>query len=186
MSYSQLTASERHRFYELRTTTDLSIRAIFLREGFANALELGRNQSTLSREWARNQSREKDYLPELAQQKMQERRSQSKSAFSSVSEICIAEIKERLKQYHSPEQIAGRLKRQGQASISYETIYRMIYADHQGLRAYQQYLGKGRGKRRKRGGVNVNRGKIPGRVGIENRPAIADAKIEIRHQRKIP
>jgi transposase, IS30 family len=47
MSYSQLTASERHRFYELRTTTDLSMRAI--------AVELGRNQSTLSRELARNQ-----------------------------------------------------------------------------------------------------------------------------------
>lgn len=173
MSYSQLTASERHRFYELRTTTDLSMRAI--------AVELGRNQSTLSREWARNQSREKDYLPELAQQKMQERRSQSKSAFSSISEICIAEIKERLKQYPSPEQIAGRLKREGQALISYETIYRMIYADYQGLKAYQPYLRQGRGKRRKRGGVNANRGKIPGRVGIENRPAIADAKVEVGH-----
>jgi transposase, IS30 family len=46
MSYSQLTACERYRFYELRNTTDLSLRAI--------ALELGRNQSTLSRELARN------------------------------------------------------------------------------------------------------------------------------------
>jgi transposase, IS30 family len=67
MSYSQLTASERNRFYELRTTTDLSMRAI--------AVELGRNQSTLSRELARNQSDGSLYLPESAQQKMEQRRS---------------------------------------------------------------------------------------------------------------
>jgi len=101
MSYSQLTASERNRFYELRHTTDLSLRAI--------ALELGRNQSTLSRELARNQSEGEIYWPERAQEKMAERRSQSKTALSSISEVCIAEIKQRLKQYHSREQIAGRL-----------------------------------------------------------------------------
>jgi transposase, IS30 family len=173
MSYSQLNASERHRFYELRNTTDLSLRAI--------ALELGRNQSTLSRELARNQSDGENYLPDGAQQKMHERRSQSKSTFSSISEQCVAEIKQRLKQYHSPEQIAGRLKREGRSSISHETIYQMIYADYQGLKGYQQYLRQGGGKRRKRGGVNGKRGQIPGRVGIENRPAIADAKLEIGH-----
>lgn len=173
MSYSQLTASERNRFYQLRSTTDLSIRAI--------ALELGRSQSTLSRELVRNQNESGVYLPDSAQQRMAERRSQSKSPFSSISEECVAEIKQRLKQYHSPEQIAGRLKRQGQASISHETIYQMIYADHQGLQTYQQYLRQGRGKRRRRGNSNLRRGQIPGRVGIEHRPLIADAKTEIGH-----
>jgi transposase, IS30 family len=58
-------------------------------------------------------------------------------------------------------------------------IDQMIYADHQGLGAYQKYLRQGRGKRRKRGGTNSKRGQIPGRVGIEHRPAIADAKISV-------
>ena len=52
-----------------------------------------------------------------------------------------------VKQYHSPEQIAGRLKREEVTQISHETIY------HAGVREYQKYLRQGRGKRRKRGGV---------------------------------
>jgi IS30 family transposase len=173
MSYTQLSASERDQVYELRTTTALSMRAI--------ARQLGRNQSTISRELARNRREDGHYLPDSAQQKMQVRRQQAKTAFSCVSEICIFEIKQRLKQYHSPEQIAGRLKREGGARISHETIYQMIYADHEGLKAYQRYLRQGRGKRRRRGGCNSTRGKIPGRVGIEHRPVIADAKTEIGH-----
>ncbi|MGH2415573.1 MAG: IS30 family transposase [Microcystaceae cyanobacterium] len=173
MSYSQLSASERHRLYQLRTTTDLSLRAI--------ALELGRNQSTLSRELARNQTDGGIYLPDRAQQKMAQRRSQSKTTFSSISEECVAEIKARLQQYHSPEQIAGRLRREGSSLLSHETIYQMIYANHEGMADYQQYLRQRRGKRRKRGGSNSKRGQIPGRVGIEHRPAIADAKLEIGH-----
>jgi IS30 family transposase len=173
MSYTQLTVSERNQFYQLRTTTDLSMRAI--------AGKLGRSQSSLSRELARNQSSEGMYLPDRAQQAMEARRQQSKTAFSGITERCIAEIKARLKQYHSPEQIAGRIKREGHRTISHETIYQMIYADHQGLKEYQQYLRQGRGKRRKRGGSNSKRGQIPGRVGIEHRPAIADEKIEIGH-----
>jgi IS30 family transposase len=173
MSYTQLSASERNQVYELRTTTALSMRAI--------ARELGRDQSTVSRELARNRSEGGYYLPDSAQKKMQVRRQQSKTAFSCVSEICIFEIKQRLKQYHSPEQIAGRLKREGRARISHETIYQMIYADHDGLKDYQQYLRQGRGKRRKRGGHNSKRGQTPGRVGIEHRPTIADAKTEIGH-----
>lgn len=173
MSYTQLSAFERNQVYELRTTTALSMRAI--------ARQLGRDQSTISRELARNSREGGHYLPDSAQQKMQIRRQQSKTAFSRVSEICIFEIKKRLKQYHSPEQISGRLKREGGGWISHETIYQMIYADHGGLKAYQRYLRQGRGKRRKRGGCNSKRGRIPGRIGIEHRPAIADAKIEIGH-----
>lgn len=173
MSYTQLSASERHQVYELRTTTALSMRAI--------ARQLGRDQSTISRELARNRSEGGHYLPDSAQQTMQVRRQQSKTAFSCVSEICLFEIKQRLKQYHSPEQIAGRLKQEGGERISHETMYQMIYADHEGLKGYQKYLRQGRGKRRKRGGCNSTRGKIPGRIGIEHRPAIADAKTEIGH-----
>jgi transposase, IS30 family len=173
MSYTQLTFSERHRLYELRTTTDLSLREI--------AAELGRDPSSLSRELRRNLNPGGVYLPDSAQGIKVERRSQAKLRFSNISEVYSTEIKQRLKQYHSPEQNAGRLKREGKLSIRYETIYQMIYADHQGLGAYQKYLRQGRGRRRKRGGTNSKRGQIPGRVGIEHRPAIADAKIEIGH-----
>ena len=102
--------------------------------------ELGRDVSTISRELGRNRGEEGYYLPDRAQQRMQKRRQQSKTAFSQVSENCIFAIKERLKQYHSPEQIAGRLKREEVTQISHETIY------HAGVREYQKYLRQGRGK----------------------------------------
>lgn len=97
-------------------------------------------------------------------------------AFAGVSEGCVAEIKERLERYHSPEQIAGRLKREGREVVSHETIYRMIYQEHKGLGEFQRYLRHRRDKRRRRGAAPSGRGRIPGRVGIEERPEIANAK----------
>lgn len=173
MSYTQLSIAERHQLYQLKFSTNLSMREI--------ADKLGRNQSTVSRELGRNTSNEGLYLPDSAHQKMEERRQQSKVKFSGVSEFCISEIKLRLKQCHSPEQISGRMKRDGLATISHETIYQMIYSDYQGLRFYQKYLRQGKGKRRKRSSSKSSRGRIPGRVGIENRPAIANKKTEIGH-----
>lgn len=120
-------------------------------------------------------------MPDTAQAQMQARRQQSKTRFSGVTESCIAELKQRLQQYHSPEQISGRLRLEGQVAISHETIYQMIYGNHEGLQAYQKYLRQGRRKRRKRGGATSKRGQIPGRVGIEHRPAIADGKVEMGH-----
>jgi IS30 family transposase len=72
------------------------------------------------------------------------------------------------------------MKHEGLESVSYETIYQMIYADHQGLGKYKQYL-RQKQKQRRRKGVKQNRGRIPGRVGIEHRDEIADLKTEIGH-----
>ncbi len=59
-------------------------------------------------------------------------------------------MKEGLKNYHSPEQIAGRLKKAGQESLSHETIYQMIYQNYRDWVKYQEYLRQGRGKRKSR------------------------------------
>ena len=111
---------------------------------------------------------------------MKTRRKQAKAKFQNVSAKTIAEVKERLEQHHSPEQIAGRMKLEGVGKISYETIYLMIYANHQEMGIYQQYL-RQKQKRRRRKGRNQKRGGIPNRIGIENRPKIADLKTEIGH-----
>jgi rRNA maturation RNase YbeY len=51
------------------------------------------------------------YLPDIAHQKMQTRRQHAKQPFMSVSLSTIKQLKQRLEQYHSPEQICGALNR---------------------------------------------------------------------------
>lgn len=172
MRYNHLTSLERDQLYVLREIDKLSISKI--------AEEMNRSQSTISRELRRNSFADKLYLPDKAQQMVESRRKESKEKFGSVSEITIVHIKQRLEQYHSPEQLCGRMKLEGLDSVSYETIYQMIYADHQGLGGYKKYL-RQKQKKRRRKGNKQKRGVIPGRVGIENRPLIAEMKTEIGH-----
>jgi transposase, IS30 family len=173
MSYNHLSLSERFTLYQHRVIDKLTMDEI--------ATQMKRSKSTLSRELRRNSIDGKLYLPDTAQLKMQTRRAQSKPKFIRLSESTLEQVKHRLQQYHSPQQLSGRLKREGLHAISHETIYQMIYANHQGLGAYQSYLRQGQQKRRQRKGVNAKRGGIPGRIGIEHRPAIADLKTEIGH-----
>jgi transposase, IS30 family len=173
MSYTHFTTSERVQLYQLRITEKRSMGAI------ARIME--RAKSSISRELKRNTDEAyKVYLPDTAQVQMQRRRQATKPRFSRVSTATIDGIKDRLKLYHSPEQIAGRLKQEGLAYVSYETIYQMIYADHADLGSYRVYLRQSQ-KQRRRKGTKQKRGGIPGRVGIEHRPAVADLKTEIGH-----
>lgn len=173
MSYTHFTSSERIQLYQLRITEQHSIGSI--------ARIMQRAKSSISRELKRNtDAAYAVYLPDTAQARMSQRRQAAKQRFGTVSPGTIAAIKTRLAQYHSPEQIAGRLKQEGLPSVSYETIYQMIYADYEGLGTSKLYLRQSR-KQRRRKGVNQKRGGIPGRVGIEQRPAEADEKTVIGH-----
>ena len=173
MSYSHLTTEQRHRLYELQLQQKLSQKKL--------AELIGCSQSTISRELKRNKTELGLYLPDTAQLMATTRRAKSKTKFNQVTEEMITEIKSRLKEYHSPEQIAGRLKKEGKKTISYETIYQIIYQDYQGCGEYQKYLRQGKKKRLKRNSQKSKRTAIPNRVGIENRPVIADEKTEIGH-----
>jgi transposase, IS30 family len=173
MSYTQLSMSERFKLYQYREKDDLTMEEI--------ATQLKRSKSTISRELKRNRIEGRLYLPDTAHLKMQTRRAQSKTKFRHICETTIEQVKHRLEQYHSPEQLSGRMKHEGLSQISHETIYQMIYANHQGLGAYRRYLRQGSKKRRPRKSRGQQFIGIPGRVGIEHRPAIADLKIEIGH-----
>jgi IS30 family transposase len=189
MSYQHLTSSERFRLYEQRFVLKESLSTI--------AGKMGRAKSTLSRELKRNQisgvthlvagvagmeeRQETLYLPDTAEVMAAKRREEAKTLFGAVSATCLEEIKRRLARYHSPEQIAGRLKREGGETVSHETIYQMIHADYEGLGEYQQYLRHGRERRAKRGLGCSGRGQIPNRVGIEARPVEADEKQQVGH-----
>jgi transposase, IS30 family len=173
MSYTHFNLSERFELYQYRSKENLTMEVI--------ASKMKRSKSTISRELRRNCLDGSLYLPDSAQLKMQTRREQSKQKFQSISPATVERVKHRLAQYHSPEQLAGRMKREGFDCMSHETIYQMIYANHQGLGDYQHYLRQGRNKRRRRTQPHQKRSPIPARVGIEQRPTIAAEKVEIGH-----
>lgn len=173
MSYTHLSILERAELYRLRVTEKQSMSTI--------ARIMKRSKSTISRELKRNTEEVyKVYLPDTAEEKMKMRRKRSKKRFQKIDERTIEEIKQRLKQHHSPEQLSGRMKQEGLASVSYETIYQMIYDNHQEMGIYKEYL-RQKQKKRRRKGIKQKRGGIPNRVGIEERPQIAAMKTEIGH-----
>ena len=158
--------------YKLGVTDKLSQSVI--------AATMKRSKSTISRELSRNSSEvPKAYLPDTAEEKARSRRAKSKGRFKGVSATTIEEVKQRLEQYSSPEQILGRMKQEGKPTVSCETIYQRIYVNYQELGMWKQYL-RQKQKRRRRKGVKQKRGEIPNRVGIEFRLTIAYQVINFR------
>lgn len=115
--YTHLTMSERRRLCILRDM-GLPITEI--------ACRLNRHRSTLYRELQRN-NHQTHYLPGLAQQKAITRQQQQRPCKIQHSWALYDYIRFHLKQGWSPEQIAGRLKCRGKATVCHETIYRFIY-----------------------------------------------------------
>ena len=170
MSYGHFTIEERE------------IIAVRLAEGENPnriACELARHHSSISAEIERN-SIDGDYYPSKAQALADCRRRQSKSPWKMEDPKVAKYVKDHLKQRWSPEQIAGRMKDEhpedAQMRISHETIYGWIRDDKRRGGRWRTFLRQSRKKRRKRYGTGDNRGKIKGRVDIEERPKEVDEK----------
>ena len=106
------------------------------------ATALDRAPSTIARELKRNTSRQQGYQPRYAQEPARARR--WGGARLDRAAALRARVLARLKHGWSPEQIAGRLRREaGQTVIAHETIYRFIYAQTTRTkpdRAWRHYL----------------------------------------------
>jgi IS30 family transposase len=91
----------------------------------------------------------------------------------------------KLKQGWSPQQIAGRMKKENgnKVVVCHETIYSWLYTDEWAYKEEKlyQYLRRGQKKRKKWRGRGVHKSKIPNRVSISKRPSIASAKIQFGH-----
>ena len=70
----------------------------------------------------------------------------------------------------SPEQVAGRFRRDGLLSISHETIYRYVWEDRRRGGTLHRHLRQSPKQRRKRYGSYDSRGRLAGRP-ISQRPA---------------
>jgi transposase, IS30 family len=173
-SYEQLSLEDRCEITRL-SADGSSVRQI--------AAALDRAPSTISRELKRNQGAQVGYRPSYAQQQTRARR--WKGSRLERDESLRAAVIERLASGWSPEQIAGRLKlEQRRKVISYESIYRFIYAQLARTKDYRwrHYLPRGkskRGCRGRKGGGSQNF--IEGRVSVAKRPIEASDRTTSGH-----
>ncbi|BDS07340.1 IS30 family transposase [Oceaniferula spumae] len=172
MKYKHLSKEERYMIGAFRMQR-LSLRAI--------AQKLGRSPSTISREIKRNnRSQDGRYRASHADSNYNARKRWARrgSRFDWREWKLVEKL---IRQEHSPEQIAGRLKLDDKLSISHETIYLHIWRDkHLGGTLYKHLRGS-RKKRRKRWGKNDSRGRLPDKAMITERPEAANLRREVGH-----
>ncbi len=163
--YQQLTYSERCQISALKERGDCPAQI---------AKQLKRHRSTISREIKRNANADK-YHSTQAENKAQQRRFRNPIKITLQLALSIAE---KLKLQWSPEQISGRLKKEG-ISISHESIYKHIWQDKKcGGFLYKQLRHSGK-KYNHRSKGSAGRGCIPNRIDIDQRPSIAESKMRV-------
>ena len=163
MNYTQLTQEQRYQICVLKKAGHMQVEIARL---------IGVNKSTISRELRRNHGL-RGYRPKQAHRLAVERRQAKVSP--RITEREWQRIHVLLRQEWSPDEVGKRLKLEGQRPVSHEWIYQYVYADKQNGGDLHSFL-RCQKKRKKRYGSNSRRGKIPNRVGIENRPSVVDQK----------
>jgi transposase, IS30 family len=173
-SYDQLTLEDRCEIAQRREAGE-SIRKI------ASAMD--RSPSCISRELRRNGASGGRYRPAYAGDQAKARR--WRGSRMERDEELQRQVIEGLKLGWSPEQVSGRLAREAGAKIiSYESIYRFIYAQIRRTddRTWRHYLPRAkfrRGLRGKKGGSSVLH--IKDRISLDNRPAEAADRAQAGH-----
>lgn len=172
MMYRQITFAERYTLGLLRRR-GLSTAAI--------ARVMGRHRSSIGREIERNRARsDGGYRPQLADWYACGRRSRSRRNLR-FTPADLQRVRTLLEALWSPEQIAGRLRRDHVLQISHETIYRYIWADQQAGGHLYTHLRIARRQRRKRYGTYERRGRLAGKRPITARPAVVEARTQVGH-----
>lgn len=161
MSYRQLTEVERYQIHSL-----LKAGQSITKIGHI----LKRDKATISRELKRNTGL-RGYRPRQAHL-LSEVRKQA-HVQCRISDQLWCEVERLIEEDWSPEQIAWRLYEEQGVYISHEWIYQYIYRDKLAGGDLYTHL-RCQKKRRKRYGKYDKRGKIVGRIGIEERPSIVD------------
>ena len=170
-TFNQLTIEEREQI-QLALWEKRSVRSI--------AKELGRSPSSISRELGKNRFLRNVYIPRAANRRALDKR-KSRGRKERLKNLFIRTyVISKLKEDYSPEQIAGRLKRDyPKYSISHEAVYQYIYEDAPELKKYLPRSHRVRRKRKTSRANSVNR--IPERVGIDQRPQQANDRIQFGH-----
>ena len=151
----------------------------------AMAAALGRAPSTVSRELTRNGGRA-GYRASVAEQAAWDRARRPKPAKLAVNRALAGIVAGKLRQWWSPEEIAGWLKRtypdDETRRVSHETIYQSLFIQARGALKKEliQHLRRSRAMRRSRHHTQKtpDHGRITDTVSIRERPAeVADRAV---------
>ena len=148
------------------------------------ARRLGRHRATIGRELARNPDTFGGYHYESTRRQAAERRSAASRRYKIERYKPLgAAVRRGLRQRWSPDQISGKIRLaypdDPKMQISPEAVYLWIYRRHQlGERWHEQLRRRHKRRRVRCVGERSSGGKgqISGRVGIEKRPAVVDAR----------
>jgi IS30 family transposase len=171
------------------TARERDLLAVWKAEGVSNsecARRLGRHVSTIGRELKRNAWQGSYYVAIHAQVKAWEREEKKAHSKQPLKNPDVyAYVTQHLRDGWSPDQIAGRLKREHPQDrhwwITAETIYRWIYHPDQTERRWWEYLRRKQKKRKRRNGRQAQRSRIPDRVSIRHRSAAVNERREPGH-----
>ena len=143
------------------------------------ARQIGVDPSTISRELVRNTGA-RGYRFKQAHEKASQRRQEASDKPRKMTPDLVELIEEKLTQEQwSPDQISGRLAKDGVALISHERIYQHVWKDKKDGGTLYLHLRHSGKKYNRRKGKNSGRGLIPNRVDIDRRPPIVAAKSRI-------
>jgi IS30 family transposase len=163
MSYQHLNLTERH-YIEMCRKKGVSHNQI--------AKDLGRSQSTISREIRRNTGL-RGYRHKQANRLTANRHAIKPKIVKLTDEVKFL-LNVCLRNDWSPEQIVGRFREEGFMSLHHETVYQFILADKANGGLLYKHLRHQSKTYRKRYGSAHNRTGIPNRVDIDNRPTEAN------------
>jgi len=167
MKYNQLTLVKRYQILTL------------IKEGYNQkdiALKISVHPSTICREL--KPFKGKEYKPEEAhiQAKLKHIKKSKRKALNKQNEKY---IRQKIKEDWSPEQIAGRMKKDTSYTISHETIYQFIYKNKSNGGMLYKHLRHRNKKYHNRLNKTQKRIKIKDRVSIDKRAKIVDKKTRL-------
>jgi transposase, IS30 family len=157
-----------------------------MREIDRNAFSYGRYRARhrFGAQWRGGWDTTPRYSATGAQARAQDRARRPKPGKLALNEQLRDEVQTRLKDEHSPEQIARRLRvdfpDDAEMWVSHETIYQSIYVQGRGnlRRELHSCLRTGRALRKPQRRADSRRGRIPDMVNISERPAeVADRAV---------
>ncbi len=136
---------------------------------------LGRHRSTIWREISNNGGR-REYRAFRAEERAHQQARRQRDGWTVTRPVLWEEVKDRLRQRWSPQQISHRFRRDHPNDpswwVSHESIYHAIYVQTKGelRKELARCLRSGRTRRKAQSRINTGQGKIKDMVNISLRP----------------